>query len=229
MSKARVPKLIFITGTDTGVGKTLLTAMMLKHLRDSGCHALAMKPFCSGGRADVELLQSVQPGELSDDEVNPFYFSQPIAPFVALQKRQEKIRLNEVIKTIRHVEKKCVRLLVEGSGGLLVPLGPKCFVADLIQVLNPKVILVARNQLGTINHTLLTLEALHIRGLRDVSVVLMCGVRNDLSSQTNRKVLSKLIGQPVFGLPFLGRNPAKNFTKKNIPKKIKKTLAQILN
>lgn len=227
MTKARVPKLIFITGTDTGVGKTLLTAMMLKHLRDSGCNALAMKPFCSGGRADVELLQSVQPGELSDDEVNPFYFSQPVAPFVAMQKRQKKIRLNEVIKTIRHVENKCVHLLIEGSGGLLVPLGPDFFVADLVQTLNPKVILVARNQLGTINHTLLTLEALRIRGLRDVSVVLMCAGQNDLSSKSNRNVLSKLTVEPVFELPYLGRKPEKKFAKKNIPKKIKKTLAQI--
>ena len=82
-------KIIFITGTDTGVGKTLLTALLLHHLRQTGVHALAMKPFCSGGRADVRLLQSLQRGELSDAEMNPFYFAEPIAPFVAAKKHEK--------------------------------------------------------------------------------------------------------------------------------------------
>lgn len=222
-------KIIFVTGTDTGVGKTLLTALLLKHLRENGCHALAMKPFCSGGRDDVKLLQSLQEGELSDDEANPFYFSEPIAPLVSLQKRRKKIIANEVITKIRLIEKKCERLVVEGSGGLLVPLGLNLSVVDLIKKINPKIIVVARNRLGTINHTLLTLEALHTRGLRDVVVVLMGNGRTDLSAQTNRKILSKLIAVPIFELPFLGCNPAKEAAQNNTPKKIKKTLAQILN
>src|SRR5262245_24470769 len=65
MRRKSSTEIIFVTGTDTGVGKTLLTALLLHHLRESGCHALATKPFCSGSRADVELLQSLQSGELS--------------------------------------------------------------------------------------------------------------------------------------------------------------------
>src|ERR1700722_15876817 len=115
-------KIIFVTGTDTGVGKTLLTALLLHHLRARGCRALAMKPFCSGGRADVRLLQSLQPGELSDAEMNPFYFKQPIAPLAASLGKRKKIPLNLVVEKIRAVARKCDVLLVEGSGGLLVPL-----------------------------------------------------------------------------------------------------------
>ena len=83
----RCPRIIFITGTDTGVGKTLLTGLLLHHLRQSGCHALAMKPFCSGSRADAEFLHAVQDGELTLDEINPFFFAEPLAPLVAAREQ----------------------------------------------------------------------------------------------------------------------------------------------
>ena len=101
-------KIIFITGTDTGVGKTLLTALLLHHLRQTGVRALAMKPFCSGGRADVKLLQSLQPGELSDEEMNPFFFKEPIAPLIAAEKNHRIIRLKEVIDRIKHIENNAI-------------------------------------------------------------------------------------------------------------------------
>jgi dethiobiotin synthetase len=199
-------KIIFITGTDTGVGKTLLTALLLHHLRDSGVRALAMKPFCSGGHADVRLLQSLQPGELSDAEMNPFYFAKPVAPLVA-QKGRRAIRLGEVIEKIRKVRSRCDCLLIEGSGGLLVPLGPDFMVADLITNLKCRVIVAARNRLGTINHTLLTAGALLARGLRrqDLSVVLMSQRTKDSSCATNQDVLTELLNPvPVLKIPFLG-------------------------
>jgi dethiobiotin synthetase len=197
-------KIVFVTGTDTGVGKTLLSALLLQHLRQRGIHALAIKPFCSGGRADVRLLQSAQPGELSDDEANPFYFRKPLAPLVAGGK---KIRLAEVLASIRHVEKKCDRLIVEGSGGLLVPLGEGYMVADLIARLDCRVVVAARNRLGTINHTLLTLRALEAMGIKGkrVDIVLMSQRNMDLSGRTNLRVLRDL-AQPVrvHSMPFLG-------------------------
>src|SRR5271165_6767216 len=150
----RGKNIIFITGTDTGVGKTLLAGLLLHHLRQSGARALAMKPFCSGGLADVRLLQSLQPGELSDRVMNPFYFKQPVAPLVAAATRPA-IRPGEVLKKIRLVATRCDCLIIEGSGGLLVPLGSGFTVADLIAGLDGRVVVVARNRLGTINHTLL--------------------------------------------------------------------------
>jgi dethiobiotin synthetase len=225
----RVSKIIFVTGTDTGVGKTLLTALLLRHLRECGCNALAMKPFCSGGRADVELLQSLQPGEISDSEASPFCFSEPVAPWVSLRKQRRKISVEDVVDHIRRVQKKCEILMVEGSGGLLVPLAENLLVVDLIARLKPRVIVVARNRLGTINHTLLTLESLRSKGLRKISVVLMDGEKADMSSSTNAQVLQKWAGAPVFHLPFLGRNSSRGTAVKNSQKKIKKMLAQILD
>ena len=109
--------------------------------------ALASPPsnWCSGsghetilfrGVGDVKLLQSLQPGELSDAEMNPFYFKEPIAPLIAAEKHRRHDRLSEVISRIKHVENQCDCLLIEGSGGLLVPLGKGFTVADLIAKLN---------------------------------------------------------------------------------------------
>jgi dethiobiotin synthetase len=188
-------KIIFITGTDTGVGKTLLTALLLRHLRANGCRALAMKPFCSGGRGDVRLLQSLQRGELSDAEANPFYFGAPVAPLVELKKARRDVPLKEVVASIRHVEKKCDVLLVEGSGGLMVPLGKGYLVEDLIVKLKCRVIVVSRNRLGTINHTLMTVARLKARGVRnrEIRVALMGGPRHDTSSVTNEGMLKALL------------------------------------
>ena len=86
-------KIIFITGTDTGVGKTVLTACLVEYLRQTGVDALAMKPFCSGNRDDVELLQSIQESRLPDDVINPFYFIDAVAPLVAARKAALKITL----------------------------------------------------------------------------------------------------------------------------------------
>src|SRR5437867_2176078 len=114
------PKIIFVTGTDTGAGKTLLTGLMLHHYRQAGLHALAMKPFCAGGRGDIELLSSLQNDELAADEINPFYFTEPIAPLVAARRHRRTIPLNEVLARVQKLENRCERLIIEGSGGLLV-------------------------------------------------------------------------------------------------------------
>jgi dethiobiotin synthetase len=200
-------KIIFVTGTDTGVGKTLLTALLLFHLRSKGCRALAMKPFCSGGLGDVRLLQSLQRDELSDAEMNPFYFKQPVAPLVALAEGGKTIPLRAVLKRIRAVAARCDVLLVEGSGGLLVPLSEGYTVADLIAHLNCDVVVAARNRLGTINHTLLTVQALESFGISrgKISVVLMSGASRDVSCRTNQQVLAKLL-RPILVamIPFLG-------------------------
>src|SRR4051812_2132113 len=193
------PRIIFITGTDTGVGKTLLTALLLQHVRQSGNRALAMKPFCSGGTGDVEFLAAMQDGKLPRDEITPFYFPEPIAPLVAARLHRRKIPLSSVLAHIRLTAALLVQapiqqskspspphsptpslhhsttpvLLIEGSGGLLVPLGENYTVADLIAKLRCEVIVASRNRLGTINHTLMTVKSLQHIGIRRVTVILM--------------------------------------------------------
>src|SRR5258707_11333001 len=137
MALPKQPRIIFITGTDTGVGKTLLTGLLLHHLRHSGCAAWAMKPFCSGSRADVLFLSALQDGELTDDEINPFYFPEPVAPLISVRKHRRRIKLNDVLSLIHTLVSRLSAaknphmstapslhhsivptLLIEGSGGL---------------------------------------------------------------------------------------------------------------
>jgi dethiobiotin synthetase len=230
-------KIVFVTGTDTGVGKTLVTALLLCHLRRRGARALALKPFCSGGRADAELLHELQDGDLTLDEINPFYFPEPVAPLVSARLHKRRIPLDKVIQHIQSIASRVSSsstpppatsiiknsklktknyLLIEGSGGLLVPLGVGYSVRDLISRLDCEVIIVARNQLGTINHTLLTIQALRSPTLRSRSrpphskpsslkVVLMNPSAPDVSSRSNPMILSELIAPiPLLRIPFLG-------------------------
>lgn len=223
-------RIIFVTGTDTGAGKTLLTGLLLQHFRTTGVHALAMKPFCSGGTGDVDFLSAIQNHELSVREMNPFYFPEPVAPLVSARKHGRKIGLKEAVKSIRRVAKRCECLIVEGSGGLRVPLGENFDVAKLIKRLNCEVIVAARNQLGVINHTLLTVDALRNCGVQPIKIVLMGTAKKKISTRTNAGVLSELLGKTrLFSLNYLGQNPMQIPAVENIQKKIKKTLAQILS
>ena len=86
-------KFIFVTGTDTGVGKTLLTGLLVAHLLNSGKRAIALKPFCSGGMDDVEFLYAMQGGAVAREEINPFYFPEPVAPLVSARLHRRRIRL----------------------------------------------------------------------------------------------------------------------------------------
>jgi dethiobiotin synthetase len=221
-------RIIFVTGTDTGVGKTLLTALLLQYLRGAGIQALAMKPFCSGGTADVELLQSLQDGELTAREINPFYFSEPVAPLVAARADHRVIHLGEVVRAIRTVSKRCQCLLVEGSGGLLVPLGEGYTVADLITKLECEVLVASRNRLGTINHTLLTVRTLQRLGNQSIRIVLMGCDKRDISSRSNAETLTELLSPtPLIEVPFLGADATRGDAVKKIVKKMKKVLARI--
>jgi dethiobiotin synthetase len=247
-------RLIFITGTDTGVGKTLLTALLLSHLRQSGVRTLALKPFCSGNRADAKLLRALGDGELTLDEINPFYFPEPLAPLVAARNQRRPISLQDAIDPIRAVADKMrgmsrstldaphSTLLVEGSGGLLTPLGEGFSVLDLIARLHCETLVVSRNELGTINHTLLTTRALHsaFRTLAApkpreggphsaLKVVLMEPRRRDFSAASNPRILAELLAPvPLFFLPFLGPHCRTAPAIRTAAAKLRQTLAFLL-
>jgi dethiobiotin synthetase len=229
VNKTSSPRIIFITGTDTGVGKTLLTGLLLHHLRQSGCHALAMKPFCCGSRADTEFLRAVQDGELTLDEISPFFFAEPLAPLVAARRGHSSICLQDVFRRIKRIASRCQCLLIEGIGGLLVPLGEGFTVRDLIARLGCEVIVVSRGRLGTINHTLLTVEALQRIEIQRLKAVLMSSQKGDSATRSNGLILAELLAPtPVLPVGFLGRNPLRLEALKKSEKKIEKTLARIL-
>jgi len=223
--KSAVKKILFVTGTDTAVGKTVLTALLLAHLRTQGCDALGMKPFCSGGRDDARLLQSLQKGCLTLDEVNPFYFDKPLAPAAA----PRRVPFQEALGRIRALADRCEVLLIEGAGGLLAPLGDDYTARDLIAALPCKTIIVSRNRLGTINHTLLTVEALQQVAREKVRVVLMGAQKPDISASSNAKMLrQRLASAAIYSIPHLGFRVATTGIVKKNAIFLKKELAQLL-
>jgi len=230
-------RLIFITGTDTGVGKTLLTSLLLAHLRGCGIRTFALKPFCSGSRSDAILLRSLVDHELTLDEINPFYFPEPLAPLVAARKHRRRISMRHVLSHVSRIthlpsvasakeghaalsRSHAPTLLLEGAGGLLAPLTQDCTALDMIRQLDCEVLVVAPNKLGTINHTLLTIRALQdgtasnaptlpcSHAPRSTRVVLMNRRSPDPSAASNPSILSELLAPiPVHTFPFLGPAP----------------------
>jgi len=224
-----MPRIIFITGTDTGVGKTLLTGLLLQHLRRAGRHALAMKPFCSGGRGDARLLHELQGRELSLGEVNPFYFEAPLAPLPAARMQHVTITLEQVLERISRVANRCECLLVEGVGGILVPLGEGYTVADLIAKLRCEVVLVSANRLGTLNHTILTARVLQDIGISRLKVALMAQMQPDPSCESNGILLAESLDRiKIVAIHFLGANACRVGALKRAQKKVEKSLAEIL-
>src|SRR5438045_270925 len=116
-------RIIFVTGTDTGVGKTFFAVVLAHVLREKGVNVAALKPICSGGRDDARVLQKLAGAGLSLDEVNPWHFRAALAPVLAARKERKTLRLHEVVRHVRRIEKKFKTVIVEGAGGLLSPLG----------------------------------------------------------------------------------------------------------
>jgi dethiobiotin synthetase len=218
-------KIIFVTGTDTGVGKTVLTGLLLAHLRGEGCDALAMKPFCSGGRGDARLLLGLQKGCLTLNEVNPYYYDKPVTPAAA----PNPVAFKDVVSRISALSNRCETLLIEGAGGLLSPLGKNYTARELISELNCQTIIVSRNSLGTINHTLLTVEAMRSVAVKQLEIVLMRAEKPDPSSPTNEKLLRQRLGEIlIFSLPKLKFQRISPREIENSATFLKKVLARLL-
>jgi dethiobiotin synthetase len=196
----------FITGTDTGAGKTVLTALLAGYLRGRGFRLAALKPVSSGSREDARRLRAATGGMLPLDEINPWHFRAAIAPLLAARRKQQPVRLEPVLAHLRRMTRDFDVTLIEGAGGLLSPLGAGFNSRDLIAALDARPVIAACNRLGVVNHVLLTLEALPGRLRRRARVVLLGPPRPDLSTATNAGLLEELLAQKVFRLPWFGRN-----------------------
>ena len=205
----RVQRIIVITGTDTGVGKTVLTAWLAAHLRAQGARVAALKPICSGGREDARALHHALGGALTLDEINPWHFRAPLAPLLAARQERRRVQFAEVITHIRSIARRFDTVLVEGAGGLLSPLGENFSTRDWITALRAEVIIVGRNQLGVANHLRLTLEALPPRAAAGAKIVLMSPSRPTAASRTNPALAREFFpNQPVVVLPWCGADAA---------------------
>jgi dethiobiotin synthetase len=199
-------EIFFVTGTDTGVGKTVLTVLLVKFLRESGVNAAALKPICSGGRTDARKIFEAMNKALSLDEINPWHFHAAIAPLMAARAEKRKVKLSQVLAHVRALQRRFDILLIEGAGGLLSPLGEGFDSRDLIVALRATPIIVAQNKLGTMNQVLLTLEALP-KNLRAKSrVVLVSPEKPDASTKTNAKLLAEFFDpEKISLLPRLNK------------------------
>lgn len=195
---------LFITGSDTGVGKTVLTALLIRHLRQDGRTALAVKPFCSGGRDDAEILRVAQAAELTLDELNPWYFRAALTPLLAARHARQNVPPAAVLAYLRAAGKRTPCLLVEGAGGLLSPLGENYSARELIARLRAEAVVVCANRLGAINQARLTLGNLPRPAQRTARLVLMGQPTPDASVSGNLRLLRELVGsRRVIALPFL--------------------------
>ncbi|HTQ51439.1 MAG TPA: dethiobiotin synthase [Candidatus Acidoferrales bacterium] len=195
----------FITGTDTGVGKTVLTALLARYLGENDIKVAALKPVCSGGRDDARVLHGVLNGAATLDQINPWHFRAPLAPLLAARLEHRRVRLAEVLAHVCAMQKRFDILLIEGAGGLLSPLGEDFNSRDLIAALRATPIVVCPNRLGAVNQALLTLEALPSRARVRARVVLMSPPGPDASTQSNFHLLAaRLEGKRILRLPWLG-------------------------
>ena len=200
-----VTKGYFITGTDTGVGKTLVACCLLRAFAARGLKAVGMKPVASGAVAranglvqdDVERLMAAGNVTAPRELVNPYCFAPPIAPHIAAAEAGMKIDLDYIRRCFSALTEQADVVIVEGVGGFRVPLGPGADTAQLAARLALPVVLVAGVRLGCLNHALLTAEAIAGRGL-----TLAGWVANHLDPQMaaayeNVRALETLITAPL--------------------------------
>jgi dethiobiotin synthetase len=220
---------IFVTGTDTGCGKTAVTAALLWWLRGHGVNAGAIKPIaCGDGRRDAEIFCELMGKKVSLDKVNPVWLQKPVAPLVAARLEGKKVKLakvaEEILRFAQNDSKGWDVVLVEGAGGLMVPVGMGkknggmgewgngvshiFYVADLAAELGLPLLIVAGNRLGVLNHAVATVECARRKGLVVRGIVLneLSGEKKNLAQRTNAAALRETTGLQVVEFPFLGRN-----------------------
>ncbi|MBI1176371.1 dethiobiotin synthase [bacterium] len=220
-------KIYFVTGTDTGVGKTVLTSVLVRYLRDSGVKARAVKPFCSGGRDDARLLRRAQSNEPKLDDINPWHFRAPLAPVLAARMESKRVKGGQVLGFLREKAAACEVLLIEGAGGLMSPLAEGIDSRDLIAELQASPIVVCPNRLGAVNQVRLVLAALPGQRRQAARVVLMNNVRPNGVALSNPKLLSEYL-RPDRLVTFPRINWPAVLTQKALPRQVRRQL-QFLN
>jgi dethiobiotin synthetase len=197
-------RLFFVTGTDTGAGKTVFAALLTRYLHRHGRRVAALKPICSGGRYDARVLRAAAADVLALDEVNPWHFRAALAPLLAARREQKQVRLAAVTAHIRAIRKQFADVIVEGAGGLLSPLGEDFDSRDLITAFRATPIIVCPNRLGAVNQLRLTLATLPRAAARRAQVVFINPPRPNAPSRTNPKLLAEFFDpRRIYQLPWL--------------------------
>ncbi len=205
-------KSYFITGTDTGVGKTTITAAIAALLRKHNVDVGVMKPIATGfpqktgfKSRDVALLHDA--AQVADDEktINPVFLPLPTSPYDASKVLNKKIDMDVVFERYEYLVKSHSMVLVEGIGGIMVPITRNFFVADMIKQMNLETIVVTRSTLGTLNHTVMTIEMcrkykIPVKGL----IVNYFDEKGGPAEKNSPSTLHEVTGLPILGIiPFV--------------------------
>lgn len=219
---------LFVTGTDTGVGKTLVSAALLRAAAALGRSAIGMKPVAAGveadgSQADVLALREASTVPAAADDINPYRFVPAIAPHIAAAEAGTTIRIDHLLAAFARLGRCADLVVVEGAGGLLVPLGEDIDSADLAQAIGVPLILVVGMKLGCLNHALLSVEAIQRRKLR-----LAGWVANRIDPEMQRPAENLSALQSRIDAPLLGEIPF-GASPESAASLLKDPLASLLN
>jgi len=199
-------KSFFITGTDTDVGKTCVTAALITMIKRSGKDVGFMKPFATGHKqnsefksSDVESLESISKTNDSDELLNPYFFSIPASPFTAAKKLDIEINLSFVHSAYDKLLSIHDCVLVEGIGGVMTPIKSDYTVCNLIKDLGLGTIIVCDSKIGTVNHTLMTCKMCESYGITIIGIVINSVTKNGYNITELKHDLEELTGKPVLG------------------------------
>ena len=200
----------FVTGTDTDVGKTCVSAAIAKHLRDNGVDVGVMKPFASGYKAtadsvsgDVEILMKYSGAKDPIDLVNPYYFEIPTSPYDACKQLNLEIDISRVIDSYKQLVSIHDVVIVEGIGGIMTPISKNYFVSDLISDLQMNTIVVTGSKVGAVNHLMLTYQHVKEKNLCLNGFVINQNVSDGYESSNLKQQIIDLTGQTVYGtIPY---------------------------
>ncbi len=188
----------FVTGTDTNVGKTYFASLLIRALRAAGRDAVGMKPIACGSNEDTGILLRASGEEVSLPDLNPEYFETPVSPLTASELENRTIDPENILAAFGRLTAAHEDVIVEGAGGWQTPIRVDYTMGDLAKAMSAPVIVVVANQLGALNHTLLTLESINRFGLTCAGIVFNrpreC---DDIAAQTNREVLNRITKVPI--------------------------------
>jgi len=200
---------VFVTGTDTEVGKTVVAAGLAMAFSRRGIDVGVMKPAVTGCRTrkgkriseDVDYLVRASDSKDDPELVCPCMLRDPLAPETAARREGVRIDIRKIFRAFKRLREKHEALVVEGAGGLFVPIKRKYFMIDMIAALGSPIVLVARPGLGTINHTLLSCEAARARDIGIAGVVINDYPRKpSLAERTNPEAIRRYAGAPLLGV-----------------------------
>ncbi len=191
------PNGIFITGTDTNVGKTFIASGLAACMREDGIDIGVMKPVVTGNRSDVDML--IKASNIDDDkeEINPIFLSVAASPLAASRLLEEEIDTNKIKESFERLMSKHEYMIVEGIGGIMVPITQSYLVIDMIKELELPVLIVCRGALGTINHTLLTIHACKTNSIK-ISGIIANNIKDKFESNAI-DIIKELTDLPLFG------------------------------